>query len=62
MGAHQIQIPQPLCRVSEVDDSVISQICAISQTQLGETRELELSPVLETLIRDRGAACQINLL
>ena len=60
--AHQIKIPQPLRRVREINNRIIRQVSAISQTQFRESRELELAPMLEPLVRDSRTPCQINLL
>jgi len=59
-ATYQIQLPQPLCSVRQVYNSIIRQIRAISQNQSFQLCELVDTPVLEAAICDRCAACKID--
>lgn len=57
---YQIQFSQTLGGVCQTDDSLVSQICAVGQTQSFESDKIRAAPVLEPCIGNGCTPCQIH--
>ena len=59
---HEIKLPKPFRRVGQIHNRIVREIGAVSQAQLLQPRKLIDAPVLEPVVGDGRAACEVNLL